>query len=82
MDESATCIPHIWIVADRELKQCWLYPHDDVAASVRAKVGRSIPLPLNLWPHIDQPPGCSLDELALKIVAWAVSRFSEPQDAA
>lgn len=79
LDIAATCVPHLWIVADRELGQCWLFTHDDIAARIRDKVGQSTPL--NLWPSIEPPSGFSLDELAIKIVAWAADRFSTPQDA-
>lgn len=80
LDSVAKCIPHLWIVADRELLQCWLFTHNDIAARIRDKVGQSAPL--NLWPNVEPPPGCSLDELALKIVAWSTENLSDQQDAA
>ncbi|MFM7071547.1 MAG: hypothetical protein ACKO38_07115 [Planctomycetota bacterium] len=79
LDTAATCVPHLWIEADRELGQCWLFTHDVIAARIRNKVSQSTPL--NLWPNIEPPSGCSLDGLALKIVAWATDSFSNSQDA-
>ena len=79
IDDLASCIPHLWVVADRELQQCWLFSHSDIAARVRVKTGLSTPL--NLWPNIEPPTGCSLNELALKIVAWATEHFSNTLDA-
>jgi hypothetical protein len=72
--------PQLWIVADRLLKQCWMFEHDAIAAKVRGRTGQSAPL--NLWPNETPPVGCNLDELALKIITWATKHLSDVQDSA
>lgn len=74
----APVAPHLWVVADRNLGECWLFEHVDIAQRVRGKTGLSAPL--NLWPGQEPPTGCSLDELALKIIAWTSNHLSRTQD--
>lgn len=73
LSDDAVMKPHLWMIATRDLDRCWWFDHREIAQRVRAKSGRSTPL--NLWPGINPPAGCGLDELALGIVAWATKNL-------
>jgi len=64
--------PHLWIFAERHLEQCWLLEHNHISQVIRQKIGVSAPL--NLWPNQTRPQGCSLEQLAMQIINWALNR--------
>lgn len=61
--------PHLWIVSTRELDECWMFTHQQIAAGIERQQGNSAPL--NLWPNGNRPQGSNVTELAMQIITWS-----------
>jgi hypothetical protein len=61
--------PHLWIAGNETLQQCWMWEHQTFGDKLERH--RTSKGPVLVFPAVQFPAGCGIDELVARIVEWA-----------
>ncbi len=71
-------VPHLWIGADEDLVQFWLWDHGGFCAKVAAR--KTSKGPVLVFDKDSAPDSCAMDELVKRIIAWATEHGLKPKE--